>query len=252
MVHGFLSSWQQEYYCRSSDSSPQGGIHVALPLAAFSAAAALFAVSRSKPAWRWAAWGSLLWGCEEALWASVRLGFIPETTLLTGLFYYAGTLLWVVTLLKLPGRAPPRISLVAALPVLLYVLWLLTRNVGFSLVLQFPIVDLALACAALPLLEKSFRGEATEGRLLWWLGLFVRALAGALYTWLAPDLVDKVPFYLLWVFGYTFIMLGGWSEARGDERLWPITYTLLSLEAITAIILVMLAATERTLGMMMY
>ncbi len=49
---------------------------------------------------------------------------------------------------------------------------------------QFPLTDLLLALASLPALEGALRGRASEGRLLWTLGLFVRALTAGAFNWL--------------------------------------------------------------------
>ncbi len=218
-----------------------GGVYLALPLAAFAAMLAI-AWGRSKQsAWNWAAWGSLFWALEETVWTLVRGLDISSLLWASNSFYILGLLFWLIALLRMPRRAFPRISLVATLPILLYLVWLMLQNVGFTRELVFPIVDFSLLLIALPLIEAAFRGQASEGRLLWGLGLLVRALAAALFAWLGPEETNSQLFYLLWVLGYTFIAIGAWLELRNlATGLWATAYTLLSLEIVVGIILAMI------------
>ena len=83
-----------------------------------------------------------------------------------------------------------------------------------------------------------------EGRRLWFLGLFVRVLAGSLFIWLDNYPFATQLFYLLWVLGYIFIALGAWIELRGaNAGLGPVAYGFLGLEAVTgAVIAISLVA----------
>ncbi len=232
-----------------------GGAHLTLPLSAALATAVLFGASRRpaprRGAWRWAAWGSLFWTLEETLWALARSLGLSGTVLFTDVLYFVGLALWFVAVYRAPLRARPRWGLLVALPVIVYVAWGLLQNPRLAVVLHFPLLDIALVLAALPLLEPIFRGEAPEGRGLWWLGLLLRALAGALFVPLETS-YNVTFFYMIWVFGYTFIAVGAFLElrdgAQGDRvddkvndraggSLLPTAYTLLSLEAVAATVL---------------
>lgn len=138
----------------------------------------------------------------------------------------------------MPGKAVPYTSFLVALPALLFVIWLLLQNANLAVTLQFPLIDLCLLAVAVPSIGKAFQGEVPEGRLLWWLGLFVRVLAGSLFVWLDDYPFATQLFYLLWVFGYIFIALGAGIELRGASAgLWPVAYGLLGLEAVTGAVL---------------
>lgn len=217
---------------------PGWGVHLALPLSALMAAVAIWSCRPQHAAWRWAGWGSVFWTAEEAVWAAARLVFETEFIYLTDPLYYAGVTCWLVALIRMPRRAMPGTSFLVALPALLFVIWLLVQNASLAVTLQFPLIDLCLLAFAVPAIEKAFHGEVPEGRLLWWLGLFVRVLAGSLFVWLGDYPFTAQLFYFLWVFGYTFIALGAWIELRGASGgLWPVAYGLLGLEAVTGTVI---------------
>ena len=226
---------------------PGWGVHLALPLAALMVVAAIWSCRprtlpqlASKPwrAWRWALLGSLFWVGEELVWTAARLVLKTELTFLSDPLYYLGTACWFVALSRLSQRALPRLSFLVSLPALLIAVWLLLQNVNLAAAAQFPVVDLALLLFALPALERAFHGDIPEGRLLWWAGLFVRVLAGALFVWLGDYPYMPRLFFFLWVFAYTFIALGAWLELSGvNGGLWPIAYGLLGLEAVVGVVL---------------
>jgi diguanylate cyclase (GGDEF)-like protein len=217
---------------------PGWGVHLALPLSALLAAGAIWNRRPRQLAWRWAAWGTLFWAAEETVWAAARLIFKKEFVYVTDPLYFAGTACWFVALSRMPQRAAPRISFVVALPALLFTASLLLQDADFTAMVRFPVVDLALLLFALPAIEGAFRGELPEGRLLWWLGLFVRVLAGSLFVWLNDYPFTAPLFFFLWVFAYTFIGLGAWLELLGTSAgLWPVAYGLLGLEVVAGTVL---------------
>ena len=230
---------------------PSLGVHLALPLSALTVAVAIWSGRPRAPlehsaqltrqrwrAWRWALWGSLLWAAEELVWTASRLVFKTELSFLSDPLYYLGALCWLVALGRMPQRATPRLSLLAALPALLLSVWLLFQDVGLSAVTRFPAADLLLVLAALPALERAFHEGIPEGRLLWWSGLFLRALAGALFIWLGDHAYAQGLYLFLWVFAYTFIALGAWLELSGASGgLWSVAYGILGSEVVVGTVL---------------
>ncbi len=223
---------------------PNWGVHLALPLSALTVAAAIWSgrprtqTTLQWRAWRWALLGSLFWAGEELVWAAARLVFKTELIFLTDPLYHLGAACWFIALFRMPQRATPRLSLLVSLPVLVFAVWLLLQNAGLAAVLRFPMIDLALLLFALPALEQAFYGDVPEGRLLWWAGLFVRVLAGALFVWLGDYPYMPQLFFFLWVFAYTFIALGAFLELSGASGgLWSVAYGLLGLEAVVGVVL---------------
>ena len=237
---------------------PGWGVYLALPLSALTVAAAIWScrpqLQRQNQAgtdaagnrlrrlqwraWRWALLGSLLWAGEELVWTASRLIFKTELIFLSDPLYYLGAVCWLVALLNMPQRATPRLSFLFALPALLFAVWLLLQNVGFAAVARFPLADLVLLLCALPALERAFYEGVPEGRLLWWAGLFVRVLAGALFIWLGDYVYAQDLFFFLWVFAYTFVALGAWLELSGvSGGLWPVAYGILGIEVMVGLVL---------------
>lgn len=206
-----------------------------------SVATIALAVALHRPkgdAWWWAVAGSVAWTAEEVVWALVRqTGYVQPAVpngswTLTDVLYALGSVLWLVALLRLPHKRVP-IWTLSAVPPMLVLAWLLTRDPAQTLSLNFPIADLILLVAALPALEGALRGRASDGRLLWALGLFVRALTAANYSWLAGSGGSESPFRLLWLLAYLLIALGVWLEVRDESGgPWPAAAVLLGMEAV--------------------
>lgn len=217
---------------------PGWGVYLALPLAALMVAIAIWSCRPQLWAWRWAGWGSVLWAAEEIVWAVARLVFDTTFLYLTDPLYFAGLACWFVAVMKMNQRAMPKISLLVALPALLFIGWLLLQNHDFALLIRFPLFDLALLIVAVPAIERSFYGQLPEGRLLWLLGLFCRVLAGSLFIWLDDYPFTPQLFFFLWLISYTFVALGAWIELSGvSGGLWPVAYGLLGLEAVTGLVI---------------
>lgn len=206
-----------------------------------SVATIALAVALHRPkgdAWWWAAAGSLAWTAEEVVWALVRQAGYAQPAVpngswtLTDVLYALGSVLWLVALIRLPHKRVP-IWTLSAVPPMLVLAWLLTRDPAQTLSLNFPIADVILLVAALPALEGALRGRASDGRLLWALGLFVRALTAANYSWLAGSGGSESPFRLLWLLAYLLIALGVWLEVRDESGgPWPAAAVLLGMEAV--------------------
>ena len=213
----------------------------------FAAAFAVLAVAIHRPrgrTWWWAAAGSALWTVEESLWAAVRLADAPLAGTVTDLAYGLGTACWIVALLRLPHARMPRWTLMAAPPLAVLAL-LLVRDPGQTLSLRFPLAELGVLLATMPALEGALRGRASDARLLWTLGFFVRALTAANYSWLQTAGGVETPFYLLWILAYLLIGLGVWLEVRDETGgPWPAATLLVGLEIVIFVTTLLLFAQE--------
>jgi len=214
---------------------------LALPAAAL--VLTLTIATRRTPSlgWRLAGIGSALWTVEEAIWAYVRIGGGPEHVLLTDIASYAGAALWVAALFVMSGGRRPSLLSLPFLPALALLVWIDTRDVPITLTLQFPVVDIVLLLATLPVLESALRGRASEGRLLWTFGFFVRALTAGTMSWLfsVPGLTHG--FFVLWLLPYAFVATGAAMELSDeDSGIWAAGTTILGLEAVSGIMLTML------------
>lgn len=216
-----------------------GGVHLALPLAALAVPLAVLVNRPRAAAWRWAAAGSLLWVAEEAVWGVVRAFALPET-ILTDVLAYTGVALWLVALARMPDKRPPLVTALAGLPLLGFLGWLLLQDAPRALELQFPLIDALLLLACLPAVEGSLFGRAPDGRLLWVLGFFVRALAGVTFSWLEPFGAANT-FLLLWLLAHVFIALGVWLELRDESGgLWATACAVLGLEGVIGAVTLLL------------
>lgn len=214
------------------------GLAIALPLSVAGIAIAIALHWPKGHAWWWAAAGSVAWAVEETLWMLVRVGDFAQPTffggalILTDVPYALGGVAWLVALLRLPHKRVPVWSLVVG-PPLAVLAWLLTLDAQQTLSLSFPISDLILLLAALPALEGALRGHASDGRLLWTLGFFVRALTAANHTWLGSGTGDETPLLLMWLLAYLMIGLGVWLEVRDETGgLWPAATVLIGIETV--------------------
>ena len=218
---------------------PAWGIHVALSLSALTASYFIFKFGWYQKAWRWAAFGSLVWAIEELVWVYAR-AFSPLPTMLTDSLYAVGSVLWAVALLKMPGKQLPGMNLLYGFPIFALLIWLNVQSY-LSSALIFPLTDALLLVLAVPSVEAALRSKAHESKILWGFGFYVKALAAALYGWLSPDLSNPQLFFLLVVFAYLFIGVGSWLELKGARgTLLPAIFTILGLEAVIGTVLIML------------
>jgi diguanylate cyclase (GGDEF)-like protein len=213
------------------------GIYFALPLSALAmtvvASLGWFKVARS---WRWATLGGSFWFLEELLWAYFRSTNTPAPIWLTDTVYFMGAACWLIALHLMPTRILSKRSVIAGLPIVLFLAWLLTQSFR-TLSLGFPLTEVLLFLYAIPMLEAAYQGRASEGRIVWVFGFFVRALASALYAWLEPSMTGLVqPFLILSLLSYTFIFLGLWLEQAGNERpMLAVVYGIVALELVVGL-----------------
>lgn len=214
------------------------GSSIALPLA-MASLALVIAVRRPRgAAWTWALAGSMAWTLEELAWSWTRttgaaLPAVGAVTL-SDVLYLAGSVAWLVALLRLSHVRWPLWTL-SALPPLVVLSVVLARVPGAGLALSFPLLDGLLILASLPALEGTLRGRASDARLLLTLGFFVRGFASANFAWLAGGTLSDgwTPYYALWLLGYLLIALGVWLELRQDERgPWPAVVVVVGLESV--------------------
>lgn len=221
-------------------ASPTAAV-LALPLGALLLTVAIVVRAPRLLPWRLAAAGSLLWTLEETVWAYERLSGVRPHLLVTDVGSYGGAVLWVAALLLMSGRKAPTLLSLPFLPALLLLAWVDSRDLPLTLTLQFPLVDILLALATLPALEAALRGRASEGRLLWIFGFFVRALTAGTMSWLydVPGLMHG--FLVLWLVPYLFIAAGV-SMERTDEQagMWAAGATVLGLETVSGVMLTLL------------
>ncbi len=160
--------------------------------------------------WRLAAIGAAAWGIEEAAWSINRVYDTFSPTFITEFGYYFGAAAWLGALLTASGRRFPRSLLLAAIPPVGLVLWLLVDGASNAASLIFPLVELALLVAALPFLGGTVKSGASEGRLLVIMGFFLRALAAAAYAWLGGG--TDSDYLFLWLLSYVCLGLGVYME----------------------------------------
>ncbi len=214
---------------------------VSLPLGALALTAVIVSARPSGIAWRLAAVGSALWSIEEIAWAIIRLSGHNLPTTLTDLAAYGGSLFWLLALIAIPGKRIPKSLTLPFLPAIGLLVWLYTQDAPRTVELRFPLVEGLLVLVTLPALEAALRGRASEGRLLWTLGFFVRALTAGVFSWLftVPGLTHG--FHVLWLLPYAFLAVGTSMELQADSAgLWAAASAILGLEATTALILTLL------------
>ena len=160
--------------------------------------------------WRLAMLGTLAWGIEEAAWSVNRLYNEFNPTFITEVGYYLGAAAWLGALLLAPSKRLPRSLVLAAIPPVALILWMLVDEMGNAAGLVFPLVELVLLLAALPFLGGTVKSGASEGRLLVVMGFFFRALAAASYSWLSGG--TNPDFLFLWLLSYVCLGVGIYME----------------------------------------
>ncbi len=185
---------------------------VCLGLAALLVAGVMISRRPRGLAWRLATVGAVAWGIEEAAWSVTRLSDVFTPSFVTEVGYYLGAAAWLAALLTAPGRRLPRSLLLAAIPPVALVVWMLVDEAASAASLVFPMVELALLLAALPLLGGTIKAGASEGRLLLVFGFFFRALAAAAYAWLAGG--TDSDYLFLWQLSYVCLGLGIYMELK--------------------------------------
>jgi diguanylate cyclase (GGDEF)-like protein len=164
----------------------------------------------------------LLWALEELAWWVQRGQGFRATITPADVFFYAGAASWMTTLIRLETRATPRWSLLLVPALLLCLAGLLARPATLLPALASSL-DFLLMSFALPLLEPALRGQASVGRLLLGLGIFMRLSVNSAYYWLGEPPLGALVF-TMWGGSYALMGLGSYLEARGLERgagFWP-------------------------------
>lgn len=178
--------------------------------------------ARHQPVWQGAAWGLLLWALEELAWWIQRSQGFSAVITPADVLFYAGAASWMTTLIRLEVRATPRWSLLLVPALLLCTAALLARpSALLSAVVSS--LDLLLMIFALPVLEPALRGQASVGRLLLGLGIFMRVSVHSAYYWLGEPALGMLDFSM-WGGSYALMGLGAYLEARELERrmgFWP-------------------------------
>ncbi|RIH82944.1 putative diguanylate cyclase YedQ [Calidithermus roseus] len=178
--------------------------------------------ARHQPVWQGAAWGLLLWALEELAWWIQRSQGFSAVITPADVLFYAGAASWMTTLIRLEVRATPRWGLLLVPALLLCTVALLARpSALLSAVVSS--LDLLLMIFALPVLEPALRGQASVGRLLLGLGIFMRVSAHSAYYWLGEPALGMLDFSM-WGGSYALMGLGAYLEVRKLERrvgFWP-------------------------------
>ncbi len=188
---------------------------IGLMLLATIAGLALWRLAKREPVWLWACLGMLAWGLHHGAWLLERHYDLDHPFKPSTLFLLAAVLNWMATLRKLRPAVRPHLTL--TLVPLLAAVFLGTRYTSPTNI--SPVVwwaDLLPLLFALPLLEASLRGQASEGRLVWGLGLLLKASGSVALFWLGWPAAGFV--YVTWALGYLLIGWGGYLEVR-DVRI---------------------------------
>ncbi len=216
-----------------------GYLKAALALSAiFLAVLMVWRPARTLP-WRLATVGACLWALEEIVWAVQRFGG-PNLPALTDVTYYLGLAAWLAALLLMPGKRLPPSLLLAAVPAVGLLLWLLLLDPPSSLSLGFPVFETLLVLASLPLLGGTMMGGASEGRVLVGLSFYLRALGAGSFAWLAGP-TSEVGAQFLWLLSYTMLALGAQLELDDEHTDYlPIAVAITSLQLVSAALLLVL------------
>ena len=223
------------------------GAIVSLGLAAVIVALIMLRRRPRALSWRLAMLGTLAWGIEEAAWSVNRLYNEFNPTFITEVGYYLGAAAWLGALLLAPSKRLPRSLVLAAIPPVALILWMLVDEMGNAAGLVFPLVELVLLLAALPFLGGTVKSGASEGRLLVVMGFFFRALAAASYSWLSGG--TNPDFLFLWLLSYVCLGVGIYMELNDlhvDFVSAGVTVVTLQLSAARILAFINSSPAERT------
>ncbi len=188
---------------------------IGLMLLATTAGLVLWRLAKHEPVWRWACLGVLAWGLQNGVWLLERLYGLENPLNPSDALLFVAALTWSATLHQLRPSERPRLTL-TLVPLLVAVIAssLHRPPAGFSQVVW--LVDLLPLLFTLPLLEAALRGQAGEARLVWGLGLLLKASGSVALFWLDWPPAGFV--YFAWALGYLLIAWGGYLELR-DGRM---------------------------------
>lgn len=206
---------------------------IGLMLLATTAGLVLWWLAKREPVWRWACLGMLAWGLHNGVWLLERLYGLENPFNPSDILLLIAVLAWSATLYQLRPVEQPRLTLtlvpllVAAITSTLY-----TPPTRFSQVVL--LTDLLPLLFALPLLESALRGQASEARLVWGLGLLLKASGGVALFWLGWPPAGFV--YFAWALGYLLIGWGGYLELR-DGRIGKVLLGLVLVGLLGSLVL---------------
>jgi len=206
---------------------------IGLMLLATAAGLALWWLAKREPAWRWASLGVLSWGLHSGVWLLERLQGQEYPLKPSDLLLLVAAVAWLTTLRHLQPGERPRMTL-ALLPLLVaaIVKTLYASPTGFSQAVW--LVDLLPLLFALPLLEATLRGQASEGRLIWGAGLLLKVFGNLALLWLGGASAGFV--YFTWALGYILIGWGGYLEAR-EARIGKVLLGFILLSLLGSLVL---------------
>ncbi len=203
---------------------------IGLTLLAATAGLMLWQLARREPAWRWASLGMLAWALHSVFrllepYYGLESLLKPSQTLLL-----VGVAAWVATLRQLRPTGQPRWTLALA-PILVVVV---TITLPASLPDSVWLAALLPLVLALPLVEAALRGQASEPRLVWGLGLLLKAAGSFGLVWLGFPPAEFV--YFSWAVGYILIAWGGYLEIR-DARMDKVLLGFVLTSLLTSLVL---------------
>ncbi len=188
--------------------------------------------------WRLATVAAVLWAIEEVTWGVERLTGIVGTSPITEVTYYVGLFVWLAAVLLMPGKRMPRSLLIAAVPAIALLVWLLFLDSPVTVTLTFPVLETLLVVASLPLLGGTMTGGASEGRVLVVLAFYLRALGAGSYAWLSSTEVG-MDAMLLWLLSYLSLALGVQLELDDQHaEFMPVAVAIATLQVVSAALLI--------------
>lgn len=219
-----------------------GGTYLsaALALSALTVAIVMLRRPARTLPWRLATLAAALWAVEEVVWFVQRLSDPSLTPLFTEITYYLGAGAWLAAMLLMPRKRIPRSLLVAGLPAIGLLVWLLFLDPPSSVTLAFPFLETVLVIATLPLLGGTMAGGASEGRVLVVLGFYLRALGAGSFAWLAGTEAGSAAM-ALWLISYVMLALG--LQIEFDDLHYaflPVAVAVTSLQVVSGGLLLVL------------
>jgi hypothetical protein len=177
-------------------------------LLAATAGLVLWRLARCEPVWRWASLGMLAWALHSVFRLLEPYYGLESLLKPSDILLLVGVAAWVATLRQLRLTGQPRWTL-ALSPILVVAV---ASTLPASLPDSLWLADLLPLVLALPLMEAALRGQASEPRLVWGLGLLLKAAGSFGLVWLGGPPAQFV--YFAWAVGYILIAWGGYLEIR--------------------------------------
>lgn len=219
-----------------------GGYFLSAALA-LSAVTVAFIMLRRPPRtlpWRLATVAATLWAVEEIVWFAQRLSDPTTTPLITEVTYYLGLATWFAAMLLMPRKRLPRSLVLALIPAVGLLVWLLFLDPPATITLAFPVLETLLVITTLPLLGGAMAGGASEGRVLVVLGFYLRALGAGSLAWLTGTEAGSATM-VLWLMSYVMLALGLLIEFDDMHvEFLPVAVAVTSLQVVSSGLLLVL------------